>query len=622
MSKITTGVFSVFKVFTKATFLTFCFLYASAALWSGEIPASHGIPDWEKLTAPSNSGTAESPAVIDIPQGVYHFDSEKCQQEENYYSNSELTNPKTVALSIRNLNNAVLDFHDSELLGYGLMTTLVVEDCHNLTIKNFRVDAPRPPLYQIEIIANSEDGITFRPMPWVGCRLENGLPVFESDHFRATPSRGMAFEPITKHVLHNVADPAAVFEGTVQQEDGTFRAPNWKDTRLVPGTMFVLRPNTYRETGIFLHRCVNLTVENVSIHYAPAKAVTVQRCENVHLDGVSIRLREGVNPRVFTANTDAIHCSCNRGEIIVENGLYEGMMDDAINVHGAYLKVVDRLNDRQIEAAYSHSETSGFEWGIAGDTVQFNRADTMEIYDGTYHITEITPVDAPTAFGASRFRITVDKDLPACVNGEGNCGIENVSETPSVIYRNNVIRNNRARGGLFSTSQPVLIEGNRFDHVSGTALLFCGDCSGWYESGPCRNVVVRNNQFIDCMGSLYQFCRGIISIYPEIPNLAAQKKYYYGGTEDAFVFEHNTFETFDKPILYVRSADGVVFRNNLIIHNNDYPPISTDPAIILDKANRVRIYGNRFDVPFRPAEDILKNDVPEDGIRFTADEPF
>ncbi|MBO7680903.1 MAG: right-handed parallel beta-helix repeat-containing protein, partial [Thermoguttaceae bacterium] len=203
-----------------------------------------------------------------------------------------------------------------------------------------------------------------------------------------------------------------------------------------------------------------------------------------------------------------------------------------------------------------------------------------------------------------------------------NCGIENVSETPSVVYRNNVIRNNRARGGLFSTSRPVLIEGNRFDHVSGTALLFCGDCSGWYESGPCREVVVRNNQFIDCMGSLYQFCRGIISIYPEIPNLAAQKKFYYGGTENAFVFEHNTFETFDKPILYVRSADGVIFRHNLIIHNTDYPPISTDPAFILDKANRVRIYGNRFDTPFDPEKDVLADGVPQDGIRFTPDDPF
>ena len=614
MKPITTTILS-------AAFLALCVFSSPAAPRAETIPADHGIPGWDELTAPEKSGTAENPAVIDIPKGIYHFDSEKCRQETNYYSNSLLTNPKTVALAVRNLNNAVIDFHDSELLGYGLMTTLVVEDCENLTIRNFRVDAPRPPLYQIEITANDDGGITFRPMPWVSLRLENGLPVFGSDHFSATPDRGMAFEPVTKHVLHNVADPPAVFEGTVDLGDGTFRAPNWKDPRLVPGTMFVLRPNTYRETGIFLNRCVNLTMENVSIHYAPAKAVTVQRCENVHLDGVSIRLREGENPRVFTANTDAIHCSCNRGEIIVENGLYEGMMDDAINVHGVYLKVVGRPGSRQVEAAYSHSETSGFQWGVPGDTVQFNRADTMEIYDGTYTITEITPVDAPTPFGASRFLITVDRDLPEYINGE-NCGIENVSETPSVVYRNNVIRNNRARGGLFSSSKPILIEGNRFDHVSGTALLFCGDCSGWYESGPCREVVVRNNQFIDCMGSLYQFCRGIISIYPEIPNLPAQKKYYYGGTENAFVFEHNTFETFDKPILYVRSADGVTFRHNLIIHNTDYPPISADPAFILDKANRVRIYGNRFDTPFDPEKDVLADGVPQDGIRFTADDPF
>ncbi|MBQ1454712.1 MAG: hypothetical protein IIZ25_02545, partial [Thermoguttaceae bacterium] len=113
MKPITTTILS-------AAFLALCVFSSPAAPRAETIPADHGIPGWDELTAPEKSGTAENPAVIDIPKGIYHFDSEKCRRETNYYSNSLLTNPKTVALAVRNLNNAVIDFHDSELLGYGL----------------------------------------------------------------------------------------------------------------------------------------------------------------------------------------------------------------------------------------------------------------------------------------------------------------------------------------------------------------------------------------------------------------------------------------------------------------------------------------------------------------------
>ena len=45
------------------------------------------------------------------------------------------------------------------------------------------------------------------------------------------------------------------------------------------------------------------------------------------------------------------------------NGLYENMMDDAINVHGIYLKVDKRVDDHTLEASYGHGQSWGFRWG-------------------------------------------------------------------------------------------------------------------------------------------------------------------------------------------------------------------------------------------------------------------
>ena len=64
------------------------------------------------------------------------------------------------------------------------------------------------------------------------------------------------------------------------------------------------------------------------------------------------------------------------------------------------------------------------------------------------------------------------------------------------------------------------------DHTSGTAILLCGDCNGWYETGACRDVQIRRNRFVNALTNLFQFTNAVISIYPEIPDLANQQYFF------------------------------------------------------------------------------------------------
>jgi hypothetical protein len=172
----------------------------------------------------------------------------------------------------------------------------------------------------------------------------------------------------------------------------------------------------------------------------------------------------------------------------------------------------------------------------------------MEITDGQNEITSITPVDKHTPHGAKLFEIKFKN--PLCDSINEDCGIENLNWTPEVYFAGNTIRNNRARGSLFSTPKKTIVEDNLFDHTSGTAILLCGDCNGWYETGACRDVTIRRNRFINALTSQYQFTNAIISIYPEIPDLNGQKKYFHGGKKDAIKITDNLFDTFDIPVLY------------------------------------------------------------------------
>lgn len=117
-----------------------------------------------------------------------------------------------------------------------------------------------------------------------------------------------------------------------------------------------------------------------------------------------------------------------------------------------------------------------------------------------------------------------------------------------------------------------MVENNFFDHTSGAAILLCGDCNGWYETGACRDVTIRNNRFVNALTSLFQFTNAVISIYPEIPDLKSQRQYFHSG----IVIEDNEFDTFDAPILYAKSVDGLVFRRNVIRKNQDYPPFHSN----------------------------------------------
>jgi hypothetical protein len=314
-----------------------------------------------------------------------------------------------------------------------------------------------------------------------------------------------------------------------------------------------------------------------------------QRCCDIRLNRFNVCLKEN-DARYFTTQADATHFSQCKGMIRSEHGIYEGMMDDAINVHGIYLKVKERRDDNTLICSYEHNQAWGFAWGDTGDSVCFVKSKTMEMLKDINIIKEIKPYDKETVKGAKSFIITFEDELPKEINADTSFGIENLSWTPEVIFSHNIVRNNRARGALFSSPLRTVCEDNLFDHTSGTAILLCGDCNGWYESGAVRDLLIKNNTFVNALTNMFQFTNAVISIYPEIPDLENQVSYFHGGKKDAVVIEKNHFITFDKPLLYAKSVDGLIFRKNKVTRNNDYEPFHwNQQEILLEKSINIEL---------------------------------
>ena len=555
------------------------------------------------------SETAGKPVTITFAPGEYHFYPDGAVHKEYYISNHDQHKDRAVGIAIEEFDNLTIDGQGADFIFHGRMLPVSIVATEGCTLRNLSIDFATPHIAQAEVIKNEADGITFRVAPWVNARVtENHGFEHGGEDWTHRPGWGIAFDPDTRHIIYNTSDIGTPIHQAQQIDEHTFYAPDWKDRRLKVGTIVAMRSYERPSPGVFVSHAIDTKLLNVKVHYAEGMGLLAQMSEDITLDGFSVCLRGDDDPRYFTTQADATHFSGCKGKITSVNGLYEGMMDDAINVHGTYLKVMERIDDHTLRARYMHGQAWGFDWAYTGDKVQFVRSRTMELV-GDKFVTEVAEISeytenavnpaTPQPFtlegathGTREFIIRFADALPEEIGTAQGYGIENLTWTPEVYFAHNTIRNNRARGSLFSTPKRTICEDNLFDHTSGTAILLCGDCNGWYETGACRDVLIRRNRFVNALTSMFQFTNAVISIYPEIPALDEQKAYFHGGTKNAIRIIDNEFDTFDHPLLYAKSVDGLLWKGNTIKKNNDFAPFHWNKAsVLLERVTHVNIEG-------------------------------
>lgn len=514
--------------------------------------------------------------VIFTP-GTYDFHAQNITRLRPYFISNHDQNVegKRVAIDLSEVKNITFDGAGATFNFYGTVIPFAVTYAQKVTMKNLHIDYPEAQIAQVEVVSMSDtEGCTFRPAKEVKWKLnDNGSFMYYGEDWQISPSTGIAFEGETRHIVYNTSDLGFNTRDSRINEDGTVTSPSWRDKRLVPGTRVAMRAFRRPCPAIFIYRSSNVTLDNVQIHFADGMGVVANMSENINLKGIAVKVPEG-SDRYFTTNADATHFSQCKGHIQSTGGLYEGMMDDAINVHGIYLRVQPTEGaTNTITCTYEHSQAYGFDWGDVGDRVQFINSDIMQnIENSERTITRIEAIDTPI----KTLRITLDRPIDI----HGKVGIENLTWVPTVHFSNNIVRNNRARGALFSSPLKTVCTDNIFDHVSGSAIVLCGDCNGWYESGAVGDLHIRGNIFDNCLTSYFQFTDAVISIYPEIHQLDAQTIAFHGNKLGTIRIENNVFRTFDNPLLFAKSVDGLIFRKNKIEKNTEYLPFHHNKEVV------------------------------------------
>lgn len=540
--------------------------------------------------------------VLNIPRGVYHFYPEGALNMSFNISNHDQPLIHPVCVPLTDLRNVRVEGNGSLFLFHGKVVPLLVMDSGNVSINRLAVDYERSYCTEARVV-NVGDKFTDveidkKAYPY---EIRNNRFVFLGEGWEEGMGHCLAFEKGTGHIIANTSDISWNGEVKPLGGDRLRLAWNLRQKGIKPGDTLVLRNYNRPHPGCVVYRARKTFLNNVALHQSTGMALLVQRSEDFHMKGGGVMIRKGTG-RVHTAGADATHFSNTRGEIIVEKALFEGMMDDAINVHSTCLGVTEVVDGHTLKCRYMHGQAVGFEVLLPGEKIRFINGPTLE--PGS-----TATVKTAVKKSSTELLVTVEEPLPAEV--EAGDAVENADFYPSVVFRNNIVRNNRARGSLFTTPEKVLVEGNLFDHSSGAAILLAGDAQGWYESGACHEVVIRRNTFINNLTSRYQFTNAVISIYPEVKQLDKQKDYYHRNV----LIEDNVFKTFDVPLLFAISTDNLKFINNTVIYNNDFRSWGQKPFLFRRCAN-ILIKNNQIQPPrIWSIEDCKLENTPADQVR-------
>lgn len=541
--------------------------------------------------------TGNQPKVIIFPRGEFHFYPEQTQKRNYFESNTTDMNPRNCAFLFEGIQNLIIDGKGSRLIFHEQMQPFTFDSCQNVVLRNVTIDWDQPLIAQAKVLKVTDQvielAINMKESPYW---IEEGKLFFNVGKTEKEAWKGtMEFDREGHFVVPQTGDSGCLGQGwknylAETTIPGIVRL-NFPFTRKPAiGNYLVMRHAERIHSGIFIQNSKNIKIENLNLFHATGLGILAQFSEDLTFDGYRA-IPNKMKNRYFGGGDDGLQISNCKGQITVTNCEFAGLMDDPINVHGTSVKVVEVQSKRQLKCKFMHHQSVGLVWGHPGDKISFIENSVMK----SIGIGEIESFQRITN---DTFSIIFKQDIPKEL--ETNDALENLTWSPDLYVSNTQFKSCRARGLLVSTPGKVVIENNIFES-SGSAILIAGDANNWFESGAVTDVLVQNNIFTElCNTSPYQFCEGIISVYPEIPVLNENTPSFHKNIR----IINNEFHPFDFPVLFARSVNGISFENNKVTRSNLFEPYhSRKYTFSYESCKNISISGNTF------SDDVLGKNI-------------
>lgn len=439
--------------------------------------------------------------TLRFEKGDYHFHLEGTTHE--YMVTAGCWNgDKDVVFMLDGLKNFTLDGGGSTFYWHGRVFPFHFRNCENLKVGNFTTTMAKKSVVELKVVEKGEEGFLCQFDDPSCFRIEEKRILFDTD----IGLFSTAWAKISMHALNRCCINY-LFAGdcTNTEVRAHMPAPHletfaenrgngkvfFRYRNDIPGASrcpfqigepmcFLLEIPRFRITYLF-DACRDVVFHDATVQFGGGIALTAQLCENMRIERYNVKPLPGN----MVANTaDCMFLVNCRGRLEVKDCEITRSLDDALNCHGCYLKVMKAdAHTVALRHVSDNGHYDGFFPYHVGDEVEFTHPKTRAVL-GVFKVAKVGKVDAFSSEVEVTFAETLP-DLPLGAFAEDLTWIPDV--TVSGCHFHDTLHLRLSGRGRW------LVENNRFERFCG---ILIDDLAGfWGEAGWVKDMTIRHNHF-------------------------------------------------------------------------------------------------------------------------------
>ena len=495
--------------------------------------------------------------IIKFENGVYHF-----RRENAFYGYfCPVYNPngyKYVHFPLINKENVTIDGNGAVFMFEDRVYPFITQCSSNITYKNFTVDFSFARYAYVTVTEATDEGFTLKIAQndlTYSVEDDHNLTFISGSDRICTGEKRFFLQNLTRQAncyllagdtTDPLINPATILVFTDAYDKGEktihfkYRSEsNHFDCRV--GDTAVLSFDENRENSVFyLEDSKNISFENVTVLRGAGFGILATLTENIHIDGCSFSIpEERKSTEIISVTADLIHFMHCSGTVLIENSVFEDCLDDAVNIHGQYMRIKKLLSENSAEVEFCHQSHACRTLYKKGDFLTVSDSETM-LEKGS-----VTVISESQICDGGNLSVTFSENI----NGVLSPGdyLENPSRMPVIIFRNNSV--SRCPHIRISSSKYMEVSHN-YLNLGGTGVYIADLFSYWFESGRVHSVLIEKNRFED--STVHGTAAGI-EITSSRPG---------GYRHENITIRDNTFKMQKSFAIYAENVDNLTLKNN------------------------------------------------------------
>ena len=432
------------------------------------------------------SGTAEAPVSISFARGRYDFYPKRAITRKYQISNTngDPDGDKAIGILLDGAKHFRIFGPGARIVYRGKTIEVSIDSCENISISNLHFDYHRPTVSEFAVKAVGDGYVDLQIHKDSKYTIENGRITWKGEGWSYKTGLAQELDLLANKVWRR-RDP---LKELTLEEIEPFLLRGRGRHNMKARRVYQIRDTRRDCAGVFTRRSSNITWKNVTFRFLHGMGLVNQFSENLTFDTVTIA-PDKAGGRTTAAWADCIQASGCKGKLLVKNCVFSGAHDDAINIHGTHLRVVERMSQKRIKVRFMHAQTFGFMAFNRGDEIEFVGWDSLKPYGPNR-------IEDAKLLNPRELLLTLEKPIPS--EFKQNDVVENVTWTPEVEIFGCTVSRIPTRGFLITTRRKVVVRNNRFLGTRMSAILLEDDAKGWYESGCIRDMTIGDNRFVRC----------------------------------------------------------------------------------------------------------------------------